>query len=631
MAGTVIAVAEDDPTAPAPNRQAVAFPLQAELIADGVVKGLMRDYKIPGLTLAIVKDGKPVVTKGYGYADLETGRPVDPRQSLFRIGSISKTMTWIAIMQLVEQDRIDLSADVNTYLKNVQIPHTHGVPLTLNDMMGHRSGFEDGYLGYLMQKSPDAIVSIEEVLKKHMPAQVLKPGAAMAYSNYAVALAGLIIEDVTGQPFQDYVDENLFKPLGMNHTTFREPLGDDHPQPSMAAHLQPHIASGYMLNNGRYIKPGYEYISSFAPAGSVSSTAADMARYMVAFLQNGELDGRRILKPATALKMQQRNFTDHMNVTDLSHGFFTGNVSGYQYIGHAGGTPTFSSMMTMVPELNFGVFLSINMQDGNLSSLAIPRVLVKALFPAKQTLADISPPADFSERAQRFAGHYMNNRRSSTTMEKFFEIATKYNAISVDKDGYLLRSDGTAWLEVAPLTFRNARSNDMMVFEEDENGSILRYVTDLHYGVRSAERVGFLQTPTFLYLSLGLALLLSITSLLGAWHRKGREPEAQQAWPGRMPVLAALGVMGFLVCLLFMLVQLSAYSGGVYPTSGMVLVKWVSIAVSLVLAGLAFSALPVWQVSQWRLGRKIHHSAFAAIGLCVIYALWQWNLFGPYN
>ncbi len=123
-----------------------------EAFLDGVLAAEMRSHSIASATVSVVKDGELFFAKGYGYADRESRRPVDPERTLFRPGSISKLFTWTAVMQLVEQGKIDLDADVNEYLTDFRIPDTFPEPITMEHLMTHTPGFEDGGLGYLLIK-----------------------------------------------------------------------------------------------------------------------------------------------------------------------------------------------------------------------------------------------------------------------------------------------------------------------------------------------------------------------------------------------------------------------------------------------------------------------------------------------
>ncbi|HEY8351667.1 MAG TPA: serine hydrolase domain-containing protein, partial [Sphingomonadales bacterium] len=172
---------------------------ELETYLDGVVKAEMGARKLVGAAISIVKDGEVIFAKGYGFEDLERRVPVDPAMTLFRPGSVSKLFTWTAIMQLVEQGKIDLDADVNRYLTQFQIPEAFGAPVTIRNLLTHSGGFEDGGIGYLFVESPDEIVPLAESLARHIPGRVRPPttdfasGTGVAYSNYGTALAGLIV------------------------------------------------------------------------------------------------------------------------------------------------------------------------------------------------------------------------------------------------------------------------------------------------------------------------------------------------------------------------------------------------------------------------------------------------------
>ena len=196
---------------------------------DGFVGGELEAYEVAGLTVAVVKDGQLFFAKGYGWADVERQVPVEADKTLFRPGSVSKLFTWTAVMQLVEQGKLDLDADVNTYLTQFKIPATYQAPITLRHVLTHTVGLEDGGIGYLMARSPQQIVPLARSLAEHIPARVRPVGTSgeglsSSYSNWATSLAGLIVANVSGVSFEDYVEANILRPLGMDSSTFKEPL-----------------------------------------------------------------------------------------------------------------------------------------------------------------------------------------------------------------------------------------------------------------------------------------------------------------------------------------------------------------------------------------------------------------------
>jgi CubicO group peptidase (beta-lactamase class C family) len=239
----------------------------------------LRDKHVAGATVAVVKDGALFFAKGYGYADVEQRKPVDPERTLFRLGSTSKLFTWTAVMQLVEDGKLDLDADVNRYL-DFKIPATYPEPITLRHIMTHTAGFEED-LRDLIAKDSAHMVPLGRWLETHMPERVRPPGNYASYSNYATALAGYVVERVSGLSWDDYIERRILGPLGMNRTTGRQPLP---PQ------FREDMSHGYSFSRGQFEPKEWEIIMGAAPAGSISASATDMATFMLAHLGNGAVE-----------------------------------------------------------------------------------------------------------------------------------------------------------------------------------------------------------------------------------------------------------------------------------------------------------------------------------------------------
>jgi CubicO group peptidase (beta-lactamase class C family) len=321
---------------------------ELEAFTDGVMNSLMQRDDVPGAVVAVVIDGDLFFSKGYGVTDIESSTPVDPALTLFRPGSVSKLFTWTAVMQLVEQDLISLDADVNTYI-DFTIPDTYAEPVTMAHLMTHTAGFEDVFAD-LFKIEQDAMPDLETYIKTNLPARVFPPGQIGAYSNYGTALAGYIVEQVSGVSFEEYVEQNILSPLGMDNSTFRQPLPES---------LAPNLSKGYNFLEGRYIQGGFEYVSA-APAGALSASGEDMARFMIAHMQNGQLDGNRILEGETAIQMQEQLFTPDPRFEGMAHGFFRTMMNNKLVLSHAGDTFLFHSNLFFIPEENVGVYISTN-------------------------------------------------------------------------------------------------------------------------------------------------------------------------------------------------------------------------------------------------------------------------------
>src|SRR6516165_2067024 len=284
-----------EPTASKPGN--VSDPGDLEAFFDGVINVQLKSKHIAGAVVAVVAGDKVVFSKGYGYADVEGRRKVDPEKTMFRIASISKLLTWTAVMQQVEEGKLDLDADINTYLKDVKVPAVYDKPVTLKNLLTHTPGFEDYVLG-LFAHSPKEVPPLAEVLREQMPARVTAPGLISSYSNHGTALAGYVVACVSGKSWEDYIEQRILQPLGMKNTFVRQPAEEQ---------LPAGMSKGYKWEGGRFKAEPFEYIPA-APAGCISTTAADAAKFMLAHLHDGRLGDARILKPETARQMRQPLF-----------------------------------------------------------------------------------------------------------------------------------------------------------------------------------------------------------------------------------------------------------------------------------------------------------------------------------
>jgi CubicO group peptidase (beta-lactamase class C family) len=205
-----------DETLPADRNAPQGHPLtQADLTAwlDGFFPYALARGDVAGAVVVVVKDGNVLLQKGYGYSDVAAKKPVDPERTLFRPGSVSKLLTWTAVMQLVEQNKLDLDADISGYLDFALPPHD-GPPITLRHLLTHTPGFDEIQRALIVTEVED-LMSLEQSLKRWVPPRVLAAGSMPSYSNYGAALAGYIVQRVSGQSFDDYVDGKILGPLGM--------------------------------------------------------------------------------------------------------------------------------------------------------------------------------------------------------------------------------------------------------------------------------------------------------------------------------------------------------------------------------------------------------------------------------
>ena len=504
-AGLALAAAASlaQPAAPAPALDA------ADLSAwlDGRVPYALKSGDIAGAVVIVVKDGRVLLQKGYGLADVAARRPMDPATTLVRPGSTSKLFTWTAVMQLVQQGKIDLDRSVNDYL-DFKIDEPAGRPITMRHLMNHRAGFEEGLkdlLGY------DAALAqtTEQYLKLHPRPLLFAPGDVPAYSNYGVALAGYIVQRLSGEPFEAYVDRHIFQPLGMRHSTMAQPV-----PPALA----PLVAQGYRTASDPQPSP-FEFVIT-APAGSGSATAADMGRFMLAHLQQGQLDGQSVLKPATVARMHSPSEPRRPGFAAMAHGFFAFTQNGREVIGHGGDTVVFHTELNLLPREGVGIFFSFNSVGRDTAVYGARKQLFDGFmdryFPAPAqpeppTLA--SAPAD----AQRIAGRYQSSRRVEHGFLSALYLLDQA-VITANPDGTISAPAGpgegmATYREVAPQRWRRQGGTQELLLADVAG---VKTVLDSENPVSVLQEAPWYRAAPLTLSVLGLSVTVLLLTLL-AW------------------------------------------------------------------------------------------------------------------
>jgi CubicO group peptidase (beta-lactamase class C family) len=500
---------------------AAAHPLTAEDAAswlDGYMPYALRSGDVAGAVVVIVKDGQVLVEKGYGYSDVDKRTVVDPKATLFRFGSVSKLFTWTAVMQLVEQGKIDLDADVNQYL-DFAIPARDGKPVTMRNIMTHTAGFEERLTGLIGVESA-GVVPLGDFLKQYIPARIFAPGETPAYSNYAAALAGYIVARVSGHAFDDYLDSQLFQPLQMQNSTFRQPL---------PSRFKPLLSNAYAAASGP-AKP-FEIVGP-APAGSLTSTGDDMAHFMIAHLQNGRYGSTQILKPETAVQMHGSALTILPGVNRMLLGFYEDNYNGHRVIAHGGDTQWFHSDLHLFVDDGVGLLISVNSvgKDGAAQGI---RSLLFHEFSDRYLPGPVAPSTvdakTAAEHARMIAGRYEGSRRAETTFVSLLYLILQ-PTVSDNGDGTISVSTSTSpsgiplkWREIAPLLWREEESKDLLAAKVAD-GRVVRLSFGEFAPIEMYDRVTWSKSAGWwlpvLALSLGALVLTSLAWPLSALIRR---------------------------------------------------------------------------------------------------------------
>lgn len=593
---------------------------------DGIMKTHMISNHIAGATFSLVKDGEIFFAKGYGYADVEKRQPIAAGQSLFRPGSVSKLFTWTAVMQLLEQGKLDLDADVNTYLEDIKIPDTYPQPVTLKHLLTHTPGFEDVWTG-MMARTAEDLVPLGEFLAGNMPKRVFPPGEITAYSNYGSALAGYIVEKVSGIPFEEYVEEYIFKPLNMKKSTFRQPLPSD---------LKDSMSGGYVYKKGLFEREDFELLNGLYPAGSMSTTAVDMAKFMIALLQKGRYGENRILKEETAELMHTQLFTHDPRLDGNAYGFWERTQNNIRMIGHAGDLRLFHTLLMLMPEQNMGLFFSYNsVGGGGKPREELLQSFLERYFPLPE-IPEPEPPSDFRKRASRFTGSYSMTRGVFTTYEKIAALVSTIKVKATEEGTLLTPLPGELgvkqWVEVEPLVFKELGGQDTLLFREDDKGHI-HYAFLNHYPYFAFFKLEGYETPTFHYILLGVCAALFLSTLvwpIGKLYRAvcRRKKEEKKA-PGLARWLAGVMSLLFVVFLagMFTILGNAEQLGYGVPASLKVLLVIAIIASVLSLGVLIFTLL-AWVRKYWFGCARLHYTLVLAAALAFIWFLNYWNLLG---
>lgn len=582
----------------------------------------MERNHIAGGTLAIVRSGRVLQLRGFGLADVASNTPVAPEKTRFRIGSISKLFVWTALLQQMERGALEQNQDVNRYL-DFGIPARFREPITLDHLMSHSAGFEDRLLG-LFTKDSAAVLPLRDWVSREPPRRVRAPGANIAYSNYGVALSGYILERISKQPFEQYIEAEILRPLKMHGATFIQP-------PSASAEYS--LPQGYSFEDGAWVRQEFEYVNG-APAGSASATAADMARFMLAHLNDGELEGARILRPETARRMHAAHFRLHPEANGFAHGFYEMSRSGERVIGHGGDTIYFHSILWLLPERDIGVFLSFNTGSvtAPYNAAELPMRWIDQAFPAPdgKTLASAAERADLRAQFQpgAYEGVYTSSRRSESDLTKIMALMLATEVKSAP-DGTLrifdmMRRAEVSYEPVSADVFQESGGQDRVVFLRNEQGAVDRVMFNAFPMVTFARPVWY-ESPRFTMLLvlngvvfLLLAGILRPTGLmtLARAHRPAPGAARRASVFGGLLVCAHLGLFVWLGSVLsndFIFKTPSAWFG---------FAPWLAALLTAICGVFCVSA---WRRGFWTFAARLFYTFFvsASAGLCAFYFIWR--------
>ena len=537
----VPAAAPDVRSAPTPH---TLVKEDLEAFFDGIIPLQLERSDVAGATVLVMRGSETLLQKGYGFSDLKAKQAVDPEATMFRLASISKLFTWTAAMQLVEQGKLDLDADIGRYL-DFDIRGTGTI--TLRNLMTHTTGFEETVRDIIVT-DPKKYLALREFLVQNQPNRLFAPGTVPEYSNYAVGLGSYIVQRVSGERFEDYVAAHIFAPLGMTHSTFLQP-------PPKA--LQGLPSQGYPSST-RQAAIGFELFSP-AGAGGISSSAADMGRFGQMLLNGGELDGRRILKQDSLTEMWKPQFRANDQLPPIGLGFYQVWRNELKWIGHQGDLVAFHSLFFVEPQQKLVLFISYN--SAGSAGKSRPELLdafSDRYFPSelRQPFIAVAP-----SRLKDIEGTYQTTRRADSTILKLFALFGQSHA-KLDKDGVLhidkskdLRGHPFSWKPIGPDLWQQVDDQGKLFAIRAADGRIERLAGS--FAAAQLQRVPWYERDRLVYVSLGVALLIGICVLYNLGLRLARRYVFRSSQPIAPPDRVALSALPTAAIIYWMLLLTS--------------------------------------------------------------------------
>jgi CubicO group peptidase (beta-lactamase class C family) len=620
-------------TQPAATTSAATHSLDAadlQAFFDGIIPLQMERSDVAGATVLVMKDGQRLLFRGYGYADAKEKKPVDPASTIFRLASISKLFTWVSVMQLEEQGKVDLDKDINRYL-DFQIRPAFSKPITLRNLMTHTGGFEEE-VREIIVVSPKTSPTLRDFLIENQPRRIFPPGVVPAYSNYGVGLASYIVQRVSGEPFEQYVAEHVFAPLGMAHSTFYQP-----PE----AELKSLPSAGY---GGSTLKPpiGFEIFNP-GGAGGVSSTAFDMGRFGQTLLNGGELDGKRILKPETLKAMFTPQFRANDQMPPLCMGFYETWRNDLRWIGHGGDLIAFHSFFAVEPTQKLVLFVSFNSAAS--SGKARPELVnmfADRYFPSDKKPAFVSVS---SAELGAVEGTYQPTRRAESTKLKFDGL-TSQRTVSLDRDGVLqlegvkdLQGHTIKWKPIGKDLFQEVDGQRKLFAIRNAENKVIRLAYDFP-GAQS-ERVRWYENKKFVSVALGgscavlaavvLATIIRFLRRLLFRKRPKLGPQPGTVW---LPFSTKFAAWIWVALITTIVIVVTSFGDDSLPPTRawdkyLYLMNAVT-AISILFSAIAIlSGLRVWLRANLRTITKVKFSLVALACLLLTWFAIHWNIIGP--
>jgi len=609
--GSLTALARESEPLPPINVGNELSDREIESFVDKFVQERMGAYHVPGLVVVVITGGNVVLSKGYGFADLERQIPMTPQTNL-RAGSVSKPVLAAAVLHLVELGLVSLDAPVDQYIQDLDLKDRFGPASTVAQLLTQQGGYTDDIL---LSHAPTQAnwQPLQEYLANNLPQREIQPGV-MSYSSWNYALLGDVIEKVTGLPYDQAVAQLIFQPMGMENTTFTQPLPDG---------IRANLANGYYFQNGSYQVVPMDFVR-LSPGVGLVTNGEDMGRYMCSLLNNGKTNDTQVLQNETVQALLTRQASVHPSSRGRTYAFSEINFNGRQVLYHSGNGIGFTNEMILAPEYGFGIFVSVNhrMLNRDLSDWTPAATIVRELgvavleksvpeSPSNPTL--LQPLPDAAQRVARYVGHYQT---ADASFHNFTQIAALLNYVDVwDNQNGTITIFGTPLVEVEPLVFQDTSNPEFfVVFIENKRG-------DVEYlslgGTGSYRKSAWYETINFIGGLLAVVSLIFLSSLL-IWPFSRRSHWL--VWVVSLLNLLFLGGMALLLSksdyiLLYKTIPLAWKTVLVMP--------WFSLIGTIGLIAVLFSQ---WRKPSLRRRSKIFSTVVTTGSIAFLWLIFYWHM-----
>jgi len=591
---------------------------------DQYLKENMKKDNVPGTAVVIIKDNKEIFKKGYGYSDLENKVLVDPDKTTFPVASVSKLFTATAIMKLYEDGKIALNKNVDNYIKPFSVENSYSDSVTCANLLTHTSGVDeaselDG--GTLNEKD---VKSQEHYISKHLPKVVRKPNTVSRYSNEGYNLLGYIIEKVSGENYQEYVQKNILDSLGMKDSFIRV--------------KNESTAKGYEYNNGKYTSLNLAYQYNLGSSG-VIATSADMGKFMQCHLNKGQFNGKSMLKPKTEELMQKKEFANNDKLAGMGYGFIRSDRNEKLIIKHEGALPGYTASMFLVPDENLGVYISTN----TLGALPFnfEEAFLDHFYPSKNNKFDkVSPKSDkdYSEYAGVYRSYdglgKSNLMKFGILLDPSLDMTIKDN-----KDGTLTLNEYTTAKEYITTKlveydngiFARKDGKGDFAFRKD-NGKVTYAFNDISHN--SFEKIGFYETRIFLIsIVIGGILIFFINILINAVKYIRRLFKKEKSKLNIFDnlnlinvLISILNILGFIGSAVLTVAMVTTYS------SRFMLLLYIFLGILLAGTILSLIQLIIFIISLFKnkgfIKSKVYLSIINIVNLVFIFDIYYTNFLG---